>query len=80
MQSKLITAYLGRCVMALTRGSNGSCPCPVCLVPNNMQSKMHIVHPRRSAGDAQEIVWNKELNRGQKNALLQPLGLRDIEV
>jgi hypothetical protein len=66
--------------MALTRGIGGNCPCPVCLVPANMQSKLHISYVRRTAEDAYSIVWNKNLNFGQKDRLLKPLGLRNIEV
>ena len=66
--------------MALIRGMNGACPCPVCLVPANMQSQLNIEHQRRKAADAYDIVWNNLLNRGEKDKFLQPLGLRNVEV
>ena len=66
--------------MALIRGIKGACPCPVCLVPANMQSQLKIEYRRRKAADAYNIVWNDSLNQGEKDKYLQPLGLRNVEV
>ena len=49
--------------MALIRGINGACPCPVCLVPANMQSQLKIEYQQRKAADAYNIVWNDLLNQ-----------------
>lgn len=66
--------------MSLIRGFGGHHPCPVCLVPADGLTHVHISHTRRVAQTAQKIVWNKRLNLGQKDTLLKEMGLRNIEV
>lgn len=66
--------------MALTRGLKGNFPCPVCLVPNKLQSKLEIVHPRRNVDAVRSIVLDKSLNKSQKEDQLKLLSSRDVEV
>lgn len=77
---EIITQIICRCVMSLIRGFGGHHPCPVCLVPSDGLTHVHISYPRRAAQTAQNIVWNKHLNAGQKDVLLKEKGLRNIEV
>ncbi|KAG5640562.1 hypothetical protein DXG03_008069 [Asterophora parasitica] len=47
-----------RCVMALTRGGNGLCPCPVCLIPKDKQSDFRDNYPARTMEHAQDLYQN----------------------
>lgn len=78
----LLTQIFLRTMMVLTRGSGGLCPCPVCLVP---QDKQHILgvqplHPLRQHSDAQPFVENKTLKKKALEQIIQPLGIRPVEV
>ena len=78
--SKNISYILRRCVMSLIRGLGGHHPCPVCLVPASDLTRVDISYTRRVAQTAQNIVWNKHLNAGQKDILLKEKSLRNVEV
>ena len=68
--------------MSLIRGLNGSCPCPVCLVPQNQQSNLGIepLYPLRTINDGASILANQEMTIGEKESALKVLGLRPIAV
>ena len=66
--------------MSLIRGFKGARPCPVCLVPTEELTNVEKTFERRTAKIAQDIVWDRSLNLGQKEALLKPQGLRNVEV
>lgn len=70
-------------MMALTRGMNGMCPCPVCLVPQEEQITLTVnpTWPLRDPKVAEELVALKgTITAAALNEKLQPLGLRPVEV
>ncbi|KIP07360.1 hypothetical protein PHLGIDRAFT_71277, partial [Phlebiopsis gigantea 11061_1 CR5-6] len=75
----LVADYEEQCIMALTRGTNSKSPCTVCYVPASLQTKLDGVWDRRAAKDAQDIVWKHSLTLTQKESLLKPKSLRNIE-
>lgn len=66
--------------MALIRGIGSNFPCPVCVVPSKYLSQVHTFYPRRTAATAQNIVWDKHSNLGEKDQELQKESLRNVEV
>lgn len=75
-----------RCVITLIRGLQGDCPCPICLVHRNQQSKFTVSWPLRSAEDTIIAVENfrelqgKRGKKGQAEEILKEKGLRDVDV
>ena len=75
-----------RCVITLIRGLQGDCPCPICLVKRNKQSKIGLKWPLRSAEESMEAVqkyrqlYNKKGQKGKAEEILKNLGLRDVNV
>jgi hypothetical protein len=71
-----------RCVIALIRGVNGLCPCPVCLVPRD---KLHDPTStkwelRDMKGTQKLVKAAKEGKHSQWEPKLKEKGLRKIEV
>ena len=64
----------------------GDCPCPICLVHREKQSKFAVSWPLRSAQDTMmAIKQSRELQRkrgkkGEAEEILKAKGLRDIDV
>ncbi|TFK79039.1 hypothetical protein K466DRAFT_506271, partial [Polyporus arcularius HHB13444] len=71
--------YEEQCMMANIRGTNGLAPCPICLVPRDMQQYLKVPSPHaaRNWRDVQEIV-EKRMTKEAKEALLQPGGWRPV--
>jgi len=70
-----------RCVMALIRGINGDCPCPICLVPRQKQSDYLGVWKRRTMNETSQLVKEAgKCSKAQAEALLKPQSLRPVEV
>lgn len=69
-----------RCVMALLKGINGKCPCPVCLIPGENLLDLHNAYPLRQVSHGQSVMMDTTLRQTQKSAQLKPLGLRAIQV
>lgn len=71
-----------RCVMALIRGTGCLWPCPICLVPWDMQSNLIEFHPLCTAKGTQKIL--KQVDKLQydykKEEILKDEGLRHIKV
>ncbi|KAG1799033.1 uncharacterized protein HD556DRAFT_1231771 [Suillus plorans] len=65
-----------RCVMALIRGTNCHCPCPICLVPSDKLYDNASTYPIRTPKDAQACVelWNRDKTAGEE--ALKKRGLR----
>ncbi|OJT12638.1 hypothetical protein TRAPUB_10879 [Trametes pubescens] len=78
----LVADYEEQTMMALTRGSGGLCPCPICLVPQDQQSILSIqpTHPLRDQTVAEQIVAQKgHITAAALNEQLKPLGLRPVQ-
>ncbi|KJA12782.1 hypothetical protein HYPSUDRAFT_50110, partial [Hypholoma sublateritium FD-334 SS-4] len=72
--------YEEQCVMALIRGLNSACPCPICLVPNEKLSNLSKKWPPRTTQHMQEIYQNAQsLSAEGKEDVLKTYGLRDVE-
>ncbi|KAG1861170.1 hypothetical protein DFJ58DRAFT_715501 [Suillus subalutaceus] len=70
--------YKEQCVMALIRGTNCHCPCPICLVPSDKLYDNASTYPIRSPEDAQSCVelWKKNKAAGEE--ALKKRGLRPV--
>ncbi|KIK41608.1 hypothetical protein CY34DRAFT_85128 [Suillus luteus UH-Slu-Lm8-n1] len=70
--------YEEQCVMALIRGTNCHCPCPICLVPSDKLYDNASTYPIRSPEDAQSCVelWKKNKAAGEE--ALKKRGLRPV--
>lgn len=72
--------------MTLIRGIQGDCPCPICLVKRDQQSKVRVLWPLRSAEDSMRAVhkfrelYGKRGQKGNAEEILKTLGLRDVDV
>lgn len=68
--------------MALIRGTQSLCPCPICLVPNNKQSDLSDAFPLRTAKDSRAIISRaREMSvNADKEDLLKTYGLRNVDV
>lgn len=75
-----------RCVFTLIRGIQGDCPCPICLVRRDQQSKFTVPWPLRSAKDTlmtvnkSRALQGKQGKKGQAEDILKEKGLRDVDV
>lgn len=75
-----------RCIIALIRGLQGDCPCPICLVRRDRQSRFAISWPLRSAEDTiltidkYRELHGKRGKKGQAEEILKEKGLRDVDV
>ncbi|KAJ3548840.1 hypothetical protein NM688_g5244 [Phlebia brevispora] len=76
--SILTADYEEQCSMALTRGLNGLCPCPVCLVPNKEQNNLLVYYPCRNAEEVKAIILNTALSATAKDNQLKALGMRNV--
>lgn len=67
--------------MALTRGVLASFPCPVCLVPRDMQSRISALFTLRDTWNMEQL-WRaaQAVNATQREDMLRGAGLRDVEV
>lgn len=72
--------YIIRCVMALIRGLNSACPCPICLVPREELTDHSTTYPKCTVKDAQDCVelWSRDRIAGE--AELKKQSLRPIKV
>jgi hypothetical protein len=76
-----LTNFFIRCVMALIRGVQGDCPCPICLVPRQKQSDYLTLWPQRTMDETRQLVEAaKELPKGQAEDLLKSQSIRPLEV
>ena len=66
--------------MALIRGFNSACPCPVCLVPKEQLTDHSTTYPMRTVEDAQLRLqlWSRDRISGE--AELKKQSLRPVEV
>ncbi|KAG1865546.1 hypothetical protein DFJ58DRAFT_838652 [Suillus subalutaceus] len=55
--------YEEQCVMALIRGFNSACPCPICLVPKDKLTDHSTIYPTRVIDDAQACVRLRNMDR-----------------
>ncbi|KZS99987.1 uncharacterized protein LAESUDRAFT_718389 [Laetiporus sulphureus 93-53] len=66
--------------MALIRGMNSRCCCPICLVPTEKLMDLHLDFPLRTAADSRAIVKAAQtMKREEANELLKIYGLRPVE-
>ncbi|KAG1766129.1 hypothetical protein EV702DRAFT_1204297 [Suillus placidus] len=72
--------YEGQCVMALIRGTNCHCPCPICLIPSDKLYDNASTYPIQSPEDTQSCVelWKKDKAAGEE--ALKTRGLRPVMV
>ncbi|KAG1897469.1 uncharacterized protein F5891DRAFT_1191930 [Suillus fuscotomentosus] len=75
----LLADYEEQCVMALIRGFNSACPCPICLVPKDQLTDHSTTYPTRTIEDAQACLrlWN--LDRAAGEAALKKQSLRPVD-
>ncbi|KAG1819402.1 hypothetical protein DFJ58DRAFT_720208 [Suillus subalutaceus] len=71
--------YEEQCVMALIRGFNSACPCPICLVPKDKLTDHSTIYPTHVIDDAQACVrlWNMDRTAGE--AALKKQSLRPVD-
>ncbi|KAG9310467.1 hypothetical protein JVU11DRAFT_9611 [Chiua virens] len=71
--------YEEQCVMALIRGMNLSCPCPICLVPRDKLTDHSTDYPHQTIEDAKAclVLYGQNHTMGEKK--LKEQGLRPIE-
>ena len=69
-----------RCTMILSRGSNGLCPCPKCLIPKDRQAEGEGLYPHRDAEYAKSIVRSVSMTETIRDDLLKQHGLRNVDV
>jgi hypothetical protein len=71
-----------RCVMALIRGLNGLCPCPICLVPKNEQRNISGTYQLRTAANVKMLVDKAEncQTEAEKEEVLKTEGIRGVSV
>lgn len=67
-------------MMALIRGTNCHCPCPICLVPSDKLYDNASTYPTRSSDDTKALVelWTRDRVAGE--SALKKQGLRPIKV
>ena len=65
--------------MALIRGVNGHCPCPVCLVEKDKQGKL-CSSPNLRTAAATKAIFEEKLKSSLKEKLLKKFGLRNVQV
>jgi hypothetical protein len=68
--------------MTLIRGFGGKCPCPVCLVPDNLLSQLLLDFPLRTTTSMKSILTQaKEMGlQIEKEEIYKSVGLRGIVV
>jgi len=68
--------------MALIRGINGLCPCPVCLVPSKEQQNITKQFPLRTADHTKKVIEEMKSKRteAEKDELLKGYGIRAVSV
>ncbi|KAG1794740.1 hypothetical protein EV424DRAFT_1560270, partial [Suillus variegatus] len=78
LETIIIYAKAG-CVMALIRGTNCHCPCPICLVPSDKLYDNASTYPTRSSDDTKALVelWTRDRVAGE--SALKKQGLRPIK-
>lgn len=71
-----------RCIMSLIRGLKGKFPCPVCLVPQDMQSIYTEELTLRTSAESQQVLKTARLAKTKKarENHLKAFSLRDVEV
>ena len=77
-----VTLTCSRCVMSLIRGLGGKFPCPICMVPRDMQSHFSDKHPLRTSSQSQTMLNAARATSSAKERerQLKASSLRDIEV
>ncbi|KAG2741161.1 hypothetical protein P692DRAFT_201727134 [Suillus brevipes Sb2] len=70
--------YEEQCVMALVRGLNSNCPCPICLVPSTKLYDLSTTYPTRTVEDAKAFLELYLRDRVAGEAILKEHGLRPI--
>ncbi|EIW75195.1 hypothetical protein CONPUDRAFT_66265 [Coniophora puteana RWD-64-598 SS2] len=76
--------YEEQTMMTLIRGSSSKHPCPVCLIPSNLQHDLSQHYPRRSAQEAMSLVRrynNADITSQEKrevDSLLDEQSLRPV--
>jgi hypothetical protein len=78
--SLLDISHVYRCVMALVRGLNSNCPCPICLVPSTKLYDLSTTYPTRTVEDAKAFLELYLRDRVAGEAILKEHGLRPIVV
>lgn len=76
----LTLTFCTRCFMALIRGTNSKCPCPICLVPDTQMSDGS-THPLRTSEDMQKIYNEaQKMTSGRRDEHLKTYGLCNVKV
>ncbi|KAG2142988.1 hypothetical protein DEU56DRAFT_870535 [Suillus clintonianus] len=73
--------YEEQCVMALIRGLKGKFPCPICLVPQDMQAVFSEEHVLRTNAQSQQTleITRAASTKKAREAHLKAFSLRDVE-
>ena len=67
--------------MALIRGTNGKCPCPICYVPKERQGQVVQTYPICVAETVQQIFQSlKDASKSKQEKTMKHLGLCYIMV
>ena len=79
--SYVLNSVMFRCVMALIWGSNGPCPCPVCLVPLEKQHYPSTKWKPCDINETQDLIKAaKQGKHSQWELLLKEQGLHKLAV
>ncbi|KAI6143943.1 hypothetical protein BKA82DRAFT_4331091 [Pisolithus tinctorius] len=76
----LSTNFEEICMMALTHGRSGKCPCPVCLVPSELLHDLSRTFEPCTHAQGINVLCVRATNRAEGDELLKWLGLQPIEV
>ncbi len=68
--------------MTATRGVRSLFPCPVCLVPRDMQMEHGTMYPLRTTDSMKAVYMSamSQLTKKDQEETLKAVGLREIEV
>lgn len=68
--------------MALIRGFNSDCPCPICLVKANELANQRVNYPSRTAGDTQDllVLASQKHLATERDKVLKEQSIRNIQV
>ncbi|KAF4583960.1 hypothetical protein EYR40_002458 [Pleurotus pulmonarius] len=73
--------YEEACIMTATRGLRSLFPCPVCLVPRDMQMEHGTMYPLRTTDSMKAVYMSamSQLTKKDQEETLKAVGLREIE-
>lgn len=67
--------------MALIRGSNGKCTCPICYIPSDKTHDLSLSYDLRTVENTKDVLDVKKYSSiSEREEKLKDLGIRPVEV